>query len=87
MVPILAKLHAPVLSLGVLLALGAEVIAGVIMIPVGLFRATKATSKLRRLTAEGTDYVFDESDRWEMIEREGERIMGSLKKNMIRKKE
>ncbi|MFW6155049.1 MAG: hypothetical protein ACOC95_07535 [Planctomycetota bacterium] len=80
-VPLLAAARAPLLSLAVLGTLAVAGIFGLIMVPIGVYRAAKATSRLRRLQASEGVGDFDDQDRWELIQQEGKRIINLLEEN------
>jgi len=80
LLPILAQLGSPLVSLSALLACGFVFLAGVIAVPVGFFQAIRASRRLACLKEEADGYQFSDDDRWEAVECEGRRIIDALKR-------
>lgn len=76
--PMLAHVRSPLVSLAGLLFCGGAFFVGLIMVPVGLYQAIKASFTLRRLRREGDAFQLSDDEKWKAVEREGERIIKCL---------
>lgn len=76
----LMEIRDPVVSMLGLGMVALTLLAGLVMTPMGLIQAVRATGRLKRILQQGDTYRFDDEDRWDSLCHEGERIVKCLEK-------